>query len=80
MSFPIGDDEISNFRSKYASVHPLVFHRSLEKANSYLDLFEILESLPKKPPFSWSEEKRAWIPDSDVMASISLKSMMKRKS
>jgi len=78
MSFAVGDKELSNFRSKYSHVHPLVFHRSLEKATSALDFFEILESLPSGYPFSWNDETRSWVVDYDVMGAERLKSILKR--
>ena len=71
------DPAFENFRSKYAHVHPLVFHRSVEKASSFMNLFEILESVPDEPPFSWSESRRSWVRDDDVMGIEALKSMRK---
>ena len=71
------DASFENFRSKYAHVHPLVFHRSAEKASSFLNLFEILESIPEEPPFSWDESRRSWARDEDVMGLGALKSMGK---
>ena len=78
MSFPCGENELSNFKSKYSGVHPLAFHRSLERATSALDLFEILESMPSSVPFSWNDETHSWVADEDVMGIESLKSMLKR--
>ena len=71
------DPVLRNFKAKYAYVHPLVLHRSVERAKSFLNLFEILESLPKDGPFSWSEGDAAWVRDDDVMAIESLKSIKK---
>lgn len=78
MSFDLSEKELSNFKSKYSGVHPLVFHRSLEKAVSALDLFEILESMPSKAPFSWNDDTRSWVVDEDIMGVERLKSMLKR--
>lgn len=71
------DPILANFRSKYAHVHPLVLHRSVERASSVLDLFEILEALPKEPPFSWDDSCRAWVRDDDIMSLGALKSIRK---
>jgi hypothetical protein len=71
------DPAFDNFRSKYAHVHPLVFHRSAEKASSFLNLFEILESIPENPPFSWDDSRKSWVRDGDVMGFEALKSMRK---
>lgn len=72
------DPILANFRSKYAHVHPLVLHRSVERASSTLNLFEILEGVPKEGPFSWDDSKRMWVRDEDVTARESLKSIRKR--
>lgn len=79
MSFRIDDSTLANFRAKYSWLHPLVFQRSLERAVSALDLFEILESAPKDPPFSWDEGARSWRRDEDVRGVESMKAMLKRK-
>ena len=79
MAFPIDDEALANFRSKYAHLHPLVFQRSLERASSTLQLFEILESVPSQTPFSWDDSRRAWVRDEDIMAVQALKSIRKRK-
>lgn len=55
----LDDNLIKSFKKRYEFLHPLVFHRSLEKAENALDLFEILESLPKYP-FFWDDSKRRW--------------------
>lgn len=79
MSFSPDESTLLNFKRKYGDVHPLVFQRSLEKAVSSLDLFEILESIPSSPPFSWDEASRSWRRDEDVMASDQMKSMLKKR-
>lgn len=55
---------IESFKKRYNKLHPLVFHRSLEKAESAVELFEILESLPNYP-FYWDDNKRKWIKNLD---------------
>ncbi|NBT59122.1 hypothetical protein EBT16_10100, partial [bacterium] len=60
------DDELSlSLKKRYSHVHQLVLLRSAERASDLSDLFDIMESIPK-PPFSWDEEKRRWVKDSDV--------------
>jgi hypothetical protein len=74
------DEEIaSNFKKRYAHLHPLLVHRSVERAKSFVDLFEILEQVPKKYPVVWSEEKRSWVKEPDVMAKKQLKNIRKKK-
>lgn len=74
------DSVTANFRAKYPHVHPLVFHRSVERATTLLELFDILEGVPKDPPFSWDDSKRRWLRDDDFMGASALKSIRKRKS
>lgn len=76
MNFSIVEEELNNFKVKYQYLHPLIFHRSLEKARSVLDLFEILETVPKIPPFSWNEEKRCWFKEKDSLNLEKLKLMI----
>jgi hypothetical protein len=71
-------DVLSSFREKYCHIHPLVLQRSIEKAKDAVDLFEILESIPKSP-FSWDEEKHRWMKDFDVSGKAQLKKMMTKK-
>lgn len=72
------EETLKNFKKRYAHFHPLLVQRSVERARDESDLFEILESVPKKPPYSWSEEKHAWIKDLDVSAKKQLKNMLAR--
>lgn len=67
------DNELlCKFRLKYDHLHPLLLQRSIEKANDSLELFEILESIPK-PPFSWDENSRSWVKNMDVLSKKQLK-------
>jgi hypothetical protein len=69
---------LEGFKKSYLNVHPLVMQRSIERATSASDLFEILESIPKNPPFSWSEEKHSWTKDPDVAAKSQMKKIMSK--
>lgn len=79
MTFFIDDHTLANFRKRYSKVHPLVFQRSLDKASSTLELFEILQTVPASPPFSWDASKRAWSRDDDIIASDAVKAILKKK-
>lgn len=72
------DPVIANFQATYPEMHPLVMHRSLEKASSMVNLFEILAAVPNEGAFSWDDAKRSWVRDGDVMAVDLLKSTRKR--
>ena len=67
------EEIIDKFRKNYSGVHPLVLQRSIERARDSLDLFEILESIPN-PPFSWNDERHAWVKNMDVTSKGKLKS------
>jgi hypothetical protein len=45
---------------RYSHIHPLIFMRSLEKAKSNGELFDILETIPKEYPIRWDEDNRCW--------------------
>ena len=62
---------IEGLRKRHADVHPLIFHRSLERAESHGDLFDILESLPNKYPIVWDESKHSWVYTGDILQSKS---------
>jgi len=55
----IEDSIICALRKRYENLHPLVFNRSVEKAESAMELFDILEAIPNTP-FSWDEKNRRW--------------------
>jgi len=48
-------------KDRYSDLHPMLFHRCLEKANSNAELFDMLDSMPKEFPIIWDEKTRAWI-------------------
>lgn len=55
-------DEIQEaLRQRYPNVHPMLFHRCVEKARSNGELFDMLESLPSEYPIIWDEATRSWI-------------------
>lgn len=48
------------------NIHPLLFHRSLAKATSQGDLFDILETIPEECPIIWDDGQRRWV-SSDLL-------------
>ena len=58
---------------RYAHLHPLIFQRSLEKAQSDGELFDILETIPEEMPIMWDEENRRWAHTEDVLQGRNLK-------
>lgn len=52
---------VEKLHERYADLHPLIFKRSVEKAKTNGELFDILEDVPKSFPIKWCEETRRWI-------------------
>lgn len=48
-------------RERYPHIHPLMFHRCVERCKSNGELFDMLESLPQDLPIVWDEETRSWV-------------------
>lgn len=49
---------VETLKERY-KIHPLIFHRSMEHAETAGQLFDILESLPKLPMI-WDEANKCW--------------------
>lgn len=62
----LDSEVIKGFREKYSNVHPLVFHRSLERAKTAVELFDILDSIPEYP-IIWSESEHKWVKCTDIL-------------
>jgi hypothetical protein len=54
---------------RYAHLHPLIFQRSLERATSNGELFDILESFSGEYPVVWDESIRRWVRTEDLLQS-----------
>ena len=62
-------DEVQEaLQKRYSHLHPLIFQRSLEKATSNGELFDILESIPDYP-IVWDEKIRRWVKTEDLLQS-----------
>jgi len=72
------DSCVEAFKKRYSALHPLVFQRSVERAKSASDLFEILEGMPSKFPISWDDIKHMWVNDSDVIAQKKMKNIRRK--
>ena len=57
---------LDSLRERYPEIHPLIFQRSVEHAESEVALFNLLESMPKKYPVSWDENEKCWKRISDI--------------
>ena len=56
----INDDLLKGFQQRYSFMHPLIFKRSVEKAKTPGDLFDILENIPQVFPIVWNEDEHCW--------------------
>jgi hypothetical protein len=74
----ISDDFIISIKKRYKDLHPLVFQRSLEKADNEVELFEILESIPKAP-FIWDDSSKSWSKIPDLFLLNKVKPILKYK-
>lgn len=57
---------VEKLKERYSLVHPLLFHRSVEKARSLGELFDILEEVPVVLPVIWDEMSRRWKTSDDI--------------
>lgn len=61
------DDVQKALKERYSNLHPLIFQRSLEKAENNAELFDILETVPEKYPIVWDDKKRSWVFTDDLL-------------
>ena len=52
---------VQKLKERYSFLHPLLFHRSVEKAKSNSELFDILDTVPQEYPLMWCEKENRWI-------------------
>jgi hypothetical protein len=60
------DSETIDKMKKRYDVHPLIFHRSVERAGNAGELFDILESIPADLPVVWDEDSHRWVITDDL--------------
>lgn len=60
-------------RERYSHLHPLIFHRTIEKAATNVELFDILEGYPKEYPVIWDGYKKRWVHTKNLLQTISPK-------
>lgn len=57
---------IASLKQRHPNVDDVVFVRSVEYAKTNVELFDILEDIPKTYPIQWSSELRRWVTASDL--------------
>ncbi len=67
------DKVIEGLRKRHSNIHPLVFHRSVEKAKTHGELFDILEEIPTEFPIFWDEKTRRWQHTDNLLQKTNLK-------
>jgi hypothetical protein len=61
---------VEKLKERYKNIHPLIFHRSLERSRTIVELFDILDSFPEKYPVIWNEEEKCWSYTPDLFQSM----------
>jgi len=62
----ISEELLNSLKTKYASIHPLLFQRSKERAKTAGELFDLLDTMPDKFPITWNEESKRWLTTTDL--------------
>lgn len=54
------DEVQQSLKNRYPDLHPLLFHRSAERARTNGELFDLLEGMPTEFPVVWDARERRW--------------------
>lgn len=54
-------DVQKGLQENFPHIPPLIFKRTLEKAKSDGEAFDILDTFPQLYPVAWCDEQRRWI-------------------
>lgn len=65
----ITSDLLIALRQRYSGVYPLIFLRSVERASTPGEAFDILESIPQEYPIVWDDNIRRWVTTKDMLQS-----------
>jgi len=57
---------MDGFRRRYLAMHPLLFQRTIERATSAGEAFDILEGVPAIYPLCWDDQGRQWVTLKDM--------------
>ncbi len=53
-------DVVNRLLERYNRLHPLILHRSVERARTVGELFDLLDGFPERMPVVWDEQSRSW--------------------
>jgi hypothetical protein len=57
---------MDGLRRRYSHLHPLILQRTIERAESAGEVFDILEAMPLAYPVVWDSETRRWVEPPDI--------------
>ena len=57
---------VEQLRVRFADIHPLIFHRSVERASTAAELFDILDTFPEHYPVAWDKDAHCWCTVHDI--------------
>ena len=63
----ISPELLDKLKQRYDSLYPLIFYRSIQKAKTLSELFDLLESCPKALPIVWDDSENKWIHTNDLV-------------
>jgi hypothetical protein len=69
----LDQEVVEKLKERYPQIHPLLFNRSVERARSVGELFDILESIPNEYPIVWGESEHRWVFTNDILQKEGLK-------
>lgn len=74
----LDDKTVEALKQRYSHIHPLLFHRSKERAKSVGDLFDMLDTMPPVPVV-WEESSCRWVATTDLLQSRDFSLIQGRK-
>lgn len=61
-------DGVAKLRRRYADIATPLFDRSVSRASTLTELFDILDTMPPKLPVVWNPGTRRWKAVADILA------------
>lgn len=60
-------DVVLTLTGRYGHLHPLLVHRSVERARTVGELFDLLDTCPPGSPVVWDHAARRWVLTDDIL-------------
>ena len=61
------EEVVQKLQKRYDHIHPLIFHRTVERAKTQVELFDLLEGFVNQYPLLWNNELHNWVITDDPM-------------